>query len=52
MLVDQDNSDILSLLSEVLESPLDLRGLGFAVNDEEVSLGVWAIGNVLWKSFA
>jgi hypothetical protein len=51
VLVDQDNGDVLSLLGEVLESPLDLRGLGLAVNDEEVSLGVWAIGNVLWKPF-
>lgn len=49
MLVDQDDSNILALLGEVLERLLDLRGLSLAVNNEEVSLGIWAVGNVLWK---
>jgi hypothetical protein len=49
MLVDQDDSNILALLGEVLERLLDLGGLGLAVNNEEVSLGIWAVGDVLWK---
>lgn len=51
MLVDQDNSNILALLGEVLKRLLDLRSLSLAVNDKEVSLGVWAIGHMLWTQF-
>ena len=47
MLVDQDDSNILALLGEVLKRLLDLRSLSLAVNDKEVSLGVWAIGYML-----
>ena len=47
MLVNQEHSNVLPLLGEVLERPFDLRGLGFGINDEEVSLGVWRFGNML-----
>jgi hypothetical protein len=33
MLVDQKNSNVLSVLREVLESLLDLRGLGLGIDD-------------------
>jgi hypothetical protein len=47
MLIDQDNSDIFPLLCEVLKGTLNLRGLGLGIDDEEVSLGVRRIGDVL-----
>lgn len=42
MLVDQDNADILPLLSEALERRLDGGRLRLAVDDQEVLLGVGA----------
>ena len=42
VLVDQDNADILPLLSEALERRLDGRRLRLAVDDQEVLLGVGA----------
>lgn len=33
VLVDQKNSNVLSVLREVLESLLDLRGLGLGIDD-------------------
>lgn len=47
VLVDQQNSNILSLLREVLECSLDGGGLGLGVDNEEVALRVWGIGDVL-----
>jgi hypothetical protein len=47
MLIDQDNSDIFPLLCEVLKGALNLRSLGLGLDDEEVSLGVRRIGDVL-----
>lgn len=48
MLIDQEHGDILALLGEGLESPLNLRVLGLAIDDEEVSLGVGWVGDMLW----
>ena len=47
MLIDQENSNVLSLTDELIECLLDSRDLGFGVHDEEV-LGCagWG-GNVL-----
>lgn len=47
MLVNQEHSNVFPLLGEVLERPFDLRGLGFGINDKEVSLGVWWFGDML-----
>lgn len=47
MLVDQQNSDVLPLLCEVLECLLDGGGLGLGVDHKEVALRVWGIGNML-----
>lgn len=47
MLIDEDNSNIFPLLCEVLKGALNLRGLGLGIDDEEVSLGVRRIGDVL-----
>ncbi len=47
MLVDKNNGDIFSLLSEILECFLDRGGLSFRVYYKKVSLGVRAIGDVL-----
>jgi hypothetical protein len=47
MLVNQEHSDVFPLLGEVLERPFDLRGLGFGINDKEVSLGVRWFGDML-----
>lgn len=47
MLVDQEYGDVLALLCEALEGPLDLGGLGLAVDDEEVPLRVRRIGDML-----
>lgn len=50
MLVDQEHGDVLALLGEVLEGPLNLRVLGLAVHDEEVPLGVRWIGDMLQRA--
>lgn len=47
MLVDQKNSNVLSVLREVLESLLDLRGLGLGIDDEEVALRICAFSDML-----
>lgn len=47
MLVNQEHGNVFPLLGEVLEGPFDLRGLGFGINDKEVSLGVWWFGDML-----
>lgn len=49
MLVDQHHADIFSLLGEGLESSLDLGGLGLCIDDKEVTLCVWGIGDMLQK---
>lgn len=47
MLVDQEHCDVLALLREALEGPLNFRILGLAVDDEEISLGVRWPGDML-----
>lgn len=47
MLVDEHNSDILSLLSEPVESGLDRSVVSLAIDDQEVLLGICAGSDVL-----
>lgn len=47
MLVDQHNSDILPLPSELVESLLDGRLFGFGVDDQVVLLRVRCVGHML-----
>ena len=47
MLVYKNDGDIPPFLCEVPECILDGRGLGFGVDDEEISLGVWGICDML-----
>lgn len=47
MLVDQNDTDILPRLCEVLKRLLDLSRLGLSVDDEEVPLGVRAGSHML-----
>lgn len=47
MLVDQNNSNVLSLLREVLERFFDRRGLRLRIDHKEVSFGIWAICDML-----
>jgi len=47
MLIDQENSNILSLAREAREGGLDRCGLGLGVDDEEVLLGIWRRGDML-----
>lgn len=48
MLVDENDSNILPLLSEGLECSLDFGCFGLRVDDKEVSLRIRRIGNVLY----
>ena len=50
MLVDQQDTNVLSLASVALERLLDGRGLGFGIDDHEVSLRVWRVGDMLFHS--
>lgn len=47
MLVDQDDADVLALLSEGLEGSLDGRCLRFVVHDEEVLLRIGGVRDML-----
>jgi hypothetical protein len=47
VLVDQEDSNVLALGSELVEGGLDGRVLGLGVDDEEVLLAVWRLCNVL-----
>ena len=47
MLVDQQHSDILSLLREVLKCLFNRLSVGLRVHDKKVPLGIWAVGDVL-----
>lgn len=49
MLVDQDDSNILPLLGEVVECLLDRRRFGLGVDHQEVPLSVCAIRHVLYQ---
>lgn len=48
MLINQQNRNILPLLCETLECGLDGAVVCFAVYHEEVLLGVWRVGNMLF----
>jgi hypothetical protein len=47
VLVDQQHGNVFPLLGEVLEGFLDSRCFGLGIDDEEVSLGVWAVCDML-----
>ncbi len=47
MLVDEYNSYILPLLCVAVKCGFNGRGLRLGVDDEEVLLGVWWLGNML-----
>ncbi len=48
MLIDKQNPNILSLAGEFVECSFDRSGFGLGVDDEEVLLGVWVVGYVLF----
>lgn len=50
VLVDQDNSNILPLPSELVECFLNSGLLGFGVDNEVVLLRVWSFGDMLWST--
>ena len=50
MLVDEQDTNILPLTCELVESSLDSSSIGFRVYDKEVLLGVWWVGDMLFES--
>lgn len=47
MLVDEDNSNILPLLSEVLERLFDRGGFRLSIDHKKVPFGIWTICDML-----
>lgn len=47
MLIYEDDSNVLAFLGEAVECLLDLGCLRLGVDDEEVALGRWRVGDVL-----
>lgn len=47
VLVDQEDSNVLAVVGEVVEGSLDGRVLGLGVDDEEVLLAIWRLCDVL-----
>lgn len=47
VLVDKQNGNVLALLGELVEGSLDSRVFGLGIDDEEVLLAVWRLGDVL-----
>jgi hypothetical protein len=41
VLIDQDYPNVFPVRGEAIEGGLDRRGIGFAINDEEVLLRIW-----------
>lgn len=48
MLVDQDDANVLSILCELIERGFNGGGIGLAVHDEEVLLGIGACRDMLF----
>jgi hypothetical protein len=48
MLVDQENTNILPLSGEPVESFFDGRVFGLAVDDQEVLLRIWWLSDMLF----
>lgn len=50
MLVDEQNANVLPLTRELVKCSLDSCGFRLGVYNEEVFLGIWWIGNMLFES--